>query len=709
MKLLNQSGTWYTHLGMIPLRPRFFLAVFFWAARAAAEPRLPSTAQADFQFFQEETPSVFVAAKKEESLLGAAGTVYVITEDDIKRYGWRDMKEILMAAPNLDVMWQWNWLNGGQRGFTGNFAGTLLLIDGREVQNILAGEAFMTNNFPAHRIKRVEILQGPNSTLYGGNATQGVINIVTKQGDNGRENLNEVEYLMGDAGTSQVSGLVKKYTEDAELGFSGSYFRSDQDYEELAAFAGDTDKFSRNPVKDSLRYRGKDRFSLPEQCWTTDAYIRHKGLYGGLNYFEQFGTEGLEFVKYDYSGNSARRGYRQAFAGYKHKFTDDLKAFIEFKNVLETEAWTVQSFISGTSYDNLVLNLHSDTIEKTRKNLITAQMDYRPEDRHYIVAGYEWWRVNMDHLLGQENALIPQDVAANIAASWPQDKEITRKHSLFVQDTVQLLPDRLKFTGGLRFNTQDHTNDSWLPRGSLVYQPRPSAALKFTYGKAFRPPNVFEFLGGDAEIASQEMDMYELNYSQNANAGSFYLSNIMAAYHMRVSNLYTQDTTAGSIADWRTVVGGSFHVNGFEESAKLRWSRLSSLFSFRYVDPEDTRVAGQDIDADVPKTKVKLGLSYDLSRRLSAAVFMDHFAETKTDATAPDGASTEVYTVPAFTVAHLNVNLGDFDFAGMTGTLSLYVENLFDKAYYHPNVRGASPVQYLQAPRNVRVKTSMSF
>ena len=37
-------------------------------------------------------------------------------------------------------MWQWNWLTGGQRGFTGNFSGTLLLIDGREVQNLLAAE-----------------------------------------------------------------------------------------------------------------------------------------------------------------------------------------------------------------------------------------------------------------------------------------------------------------------------------------------------------------------------------------------------------------------------------------------------------------------------------------------------------------------------------------------------------------------------------------
>ena len=72
--------------------------------------------------------------------MDSPGTVYVITQDDIKKYGWRDLKEILASIPNLDYFNHWNWLPGGQRGFTGNFAGTLLLIDGKDVQNILAND-----------------------------------------------------------------------------------------------------------------------------------------------------------------------------------------------------------------------------------------------------------------------------------------------------------------------------------------------------------------------------------------------------------------------------------------------------------------------------------------------------------------------------------------------------------------------------------------
>jgi len=240
---------------------------------------------------------ITVAAKKEESPLSASGTVYVITEKDIATYGWRDLKEILSAIPNLDISWQWYWLNGGQRGFSGSFNGTLLLIDGREVQNLLSGEAFITNQFPAHRIKRVEILQGPNSTLYGGNATQGVINIITKSGDQEKRDLSEIEVIYGEAETEQVAAVFKKNLGDIEIGFSGSYFRSAQNYDGLSEFARDNDLYSRQSYEEYKEREpgfgkivdGKyyDYFRNDEKAWTFDLYAKYNFLYAGFNSADQ--------------------------------------------------------------------------------------------------------------------------------------------------------------------------------------------------------------------------------------------------------------------------------------------------------------------------------------------------------------------------------------------------------------------------------------
>lgn len=148
---------------------------------------------------------VVTPSKREESILKSPGTVYVVTEEDIRRYGWRDIKEILAAIPNIDFKYDWNWLQGGQRGFTGSFSGTLLLIDGREVNNILAGEAFMANNYPSHRIKRVEITMGPSSAVYGSHAMQGVINIITKTAGARQEDVAEAEAIVGDGMKAAVA------------------------------------------------------------------------------------------------------------------------------------------------------------------------------------------------------------------------------------------------------------------------------------------------------------------------------------------------------------------------------------------------------------------------------------------------------------------------------------------------------------------------
>lgn len=669
---------------------------------------------------------ITVASKTQESVLSAPGTVYVITEDDIKRYGWRDLQEILRAIPNMDLMWQYNWVNGGQRGFTGNFAGTLLLIDGREVQNLLANEVFMSNDFPALRIKRVEILMGPNSTLYDANATQGVINVVTKFGDQGDRNLTEAEYITGDAGTEQLSAVVKRNGKDWEFGFAASHFTSKQNWEELAKFAADDNLYSRDAVKDPYRDHDPSHFNNRQETWTTDFYGRYKGIYGGYDYFKEDNAAGLEYVKYTYTSDEPRRGYRQVYAGYKFDLAENFNGFVEYQNVAESEDWLVSNLVSTATfpaYDRMLV-INGQTIDQTSRDRVIAQIDYRPDDRNHIVAGGDWWKLKIDHLLAANNALYPTDTPANLSAGWPVDKEITRKTSVFAQDTFTWVPDKLKLTLGLRFSRQDYTNDNTLPRASIVYQPTPDSALKLTYGEAFRPPSIFEYVNTAGQLDSQKMKMTELNYTRDARLGNLHLSNIAAAYTMEASNLYTKvwvgNAGGAQLTGWKTVVGGSFKVNGIEDTVNFDAGKLNGFFGFRYIQPDKSMVDGQDIVKNVPPTKLKLGLSYAFLKYLNAGIFVDHWDEVKveantypytftTDAAGQTVQATEVYTVPAWTSVDLNVNLGEFDLDDATAMFSLSVQNLFDAAYYHGNIRGTSPVQFLQPPRTILAKATFKF
>ena len=127
-----------------------------------------------------ETTSV---AKKRQSVSDSAAAVYVITQEDIARSSASTIPELLRLAPGLEVARIQNGLVGvTARGFNSPFANTLLvLIDGRAIYfSSLSGVLWNQQLLPLSEIERIEIVRGPGATLWGSNAVNGVVNIISK-------------------------------------------------------------------------------------------------------------------------------------------------------------------------------------------------------------------------------------------------------------------------------------------------------------------------------------------------------------------------------------------------------------------------------------------------------------------------------------------------------------------------------------------------
>lgn len=123
-------------------------------------------------------------SKKEEKLFQTAAAVYVITSEDIRRSGLTSIPDLLRMAPGLDVA----RIDGSKwaisaRGFNGRFANKLLvLIDGRSIYSPeTSGVYWEVQDLPLEDVERIEVIRGPGGTLWGANAVNGVINIITKR------------------------------------------------------------------------------------------------------------------------------------------------------------------------------------------------------------------------------------------------------------------------------------------------------------------------------------------------------------------------------------------------------------------------------------------------------------------------------------------------------------------------------------------------
>ena len=123
-------------------------------------------------------------SKSPEPLSDAAAAIYVISHDDIIRSGATTLPEMLRLAPNLQVAQiNANSYAISARGFNGQIADKLLvLIDGRSVYTpIFAGVYWDMQFVPPEDIDRIEVISGPGGTLWGANAVNGVINIITRK------------------------------------------------------------------------------------------------------------------------------------------------------------------------------------------------------------------------------------------------------------------------------------------------------------------------------------------------------------------------------------------------------------------------------------------------------------------------------------------------------------------------------------------------
>jgi iron complex outermembrane receptor protein len=397
-------------------------------------------------------------SKREEKLSEAAAAIHVLTADDIRRSGCRYIPDLLRMVPGLHVA----RVDGGRwvvtaRGFSGNFANKLLvLIDGRSVYApLFSGVHWDANDLPLESIERVEVIRGPGAALWGANAVNGVINIITKKASRTDEGVS-VRTGIGSDDRGHVSlhygGAIGQ---DARYRLYGKHFNRAHSVDSTGTQARDDWSLSRLGLRADWQQSDKTTVTIEGDIYTGDA---------GVTYVFPM----LE-SPYTYASpaNSSIRG-GNILASTSHHFSP--RSQFAFQLYLESHN-------------------RRDVFHVGRNSILDFDM-------HHHIRTSEW----MDLTWGVGYRLMDDKLDSTANAWTIPDTRTDHLFSSFVQSTFALHPKTLRLTLGTKLEHNDYTGFEYQPNARIAWLPNDRQTLWAAVSRAVRTPCRVEH---DVEILSQ--------------------------------------------------------------------------------------------------------------------------------------------------------------------------------------------------------------
>ena len=545
----------------------------------------PTTDQVLFQ----EIPTVVGASKYEQRTTEAPSYVSIVTAEEIKRYGYRTLAEIVSSVagfyPNYDR--SYNYV--GLRGFSlpGDYnTRVLVLLNGHRLnENIYDSAGFGTEGIiDVDLIERVEVIRGPGSSLYGSNAFLGVINIISKRGRNYKGP--EVSAAAGSYETYKGRGTYgDRYSNGVELLLSGTYYSSQG--------------------KDRLYY---SEFDSPDtnngNAERADGDQNHN-LYAAV----QYGDVALE-------GAYSKRRKQIPTAPYETIFNDNRTQVWDERGYLDVKYERQFSSDFGAmlrlSYDGYWYDgdyIYDYPPITTMKDSASGQwlgselqLTKRLFDSHKLIAGGEYrYNYQQDQETHDEEPYLQYLNENDDSSVW----------ALFIQDEYKVL-DNLSLVAGVRYDHYSTFGGTLNPRGALIYNPLSQTTLKLIYGRAFRAPNVYELYYNDGGLTAKDnpdLDPETIDAYQAVVEQYFakYFRAAVSGYYYKIQDLITQvEDPSDGLMVFKNASEAEARGVEFEAEMNIPQSGWKARAAWSIQDTED-KDTGDDL-VNSPTHLVKLNL-----------------------------------------------------------------------------------------------------
>src|SRR6266852_2921920 len=511
---------------------------------------------------------VTTASKVPVKATRTPAAIYVITQEDIRRSGATSIPEALRLAPGVEVARvDSNTWSLGVRGFESTLSrSVLVLIDGRSVYTpLFAGVYWQVQDTLLEDIERIEVIRGPGGTIWGANAVNAVINIITKRAQEPHGTL------VSTGGGNLDQGFINfRYGAGNSKGFN--YRIYGKGFTRAPEFHSDHQQF--------------DDWRMGQVGFRTD--------------WDSHNRDRLTLQGDLYYGDA---GQRVGIASYSPPYMTDVQQNAELSGGNLLARWE-RELGSGS---NLQLQTYYDRTNRRQANFAESRDTFDIDFIHHLVLP---WRQDLLWGLG---ARLSSGNAANDEPTvvFTPGHFTDKLYSSFVQDEIALVRDRLSLTIGSKFLHNSYSGFELEPGARVLWTPNQRQTVWAAVTRAVRTPSrveedlqltamaapnplTFYRIVGDRGFFSENLVGYETGY-RSLLKPKLYID--IAAFYNNYDHLLSIEPgapfTENSPAPPHTVVPLFFRngllgkTSGFEiapDWTPISWWRFSGSYSYLYMD-----------------------------------------------------------------------------------------------------------------------------
>ncbi|HEX7830132.1 MAG TPA: TonB-dependent receptor [Thermoanaerobaculia bacterium] len=476
-------------------------------------------------------------SRRSERLSDAAASVFVITADEIRRSGATNLPDALRLAPNLDVV-QVNAMGYtvSARGFINSAANKLLvLIDGRSVYSpLFSGVFWDVQDVMLEDIERIEVISGPGGTLWGVNAVNGVINIITRPatstqgglaaaGAGNRGSIGALRYG-GKAGSDGHYRVYGKYLDVQHTETADGTEKDDAGHKGMIGFRGDWARGRNQFTVLGNAYKGAEGQPLP-------------------------GTLSIDGVQLDLGVISVSGLNLSAL--WRHQLENG-------------SSFTVQGYFDRT--ERIVPPTFEDRLDLVDLQFLHTM---RVGGIHNVSWGGEY-RYGKDRVV---NGFYVAFLPANVNQKWV---------ALFAQDEIAVAKN-VRLSLGMRGERNDYTGNEFLPSVRMAWDVAPDHTLWGAASRTVRAPSRLDrdtfvpaqppfILIGGPDVVSEIANVYELGYRGQPLPSLTFSATV---FHSQYDHLRTQEVNAS-----RTAIFFANEMSGTTSGVEL-WASYQATTRWR--------------------------------------------------------------------------------------------------------------------------------